>query len=86
MSTTSQTDEIVVYAIVTEALPNAMFRVRIQNSVKLPLPKSGPTENDEMIAYLSGRMKFNRIKVLVGDSVQVLLDPYGGKGRIIKRG
>jgi translation initiation factor IF-1 len=31
-------------------------------------------------------MKFNRIKVLVGDRVDVLLDPYGGKGRIIKRG
>ena len=86
MSKPLQSDEIVVYATFTEALPNAMFRVRMQNSPKMPLPANVPAENDEMIAYLSGRMKFNRIKVLVGDNVQVLLDPYGGKGRIIKRG
>ena len=86
MSNQHQNDEVVVQAHVTEALPNAMFRVRIQNSAKIPLPVSGPAEGDEIIAYLGGRMKFNRIKVLVGDSVQVLLDPYGGKGRIIKRG
>jgi translation initiation factor IF-1 len=43
-------------------------------------------ENDQiMVAYLSGKMKLHRIKVLVGDTVQVLLDPYGGKGRVVKR-
>jgi translation initiation factor IF-1 len=66
-------DETIVPAIVTEALPNAMFRVRLK-------------ENDQiMVAYLSGKMKLHRIKVLVGDTVQVLLDPYGGKGRVVKR-
>lgn len=86
MSNQQQDSGIVVPATVIEALPNAMFRVRIQNPTKAPAGEGLPTENTEMIAYLGGRMKFNRIKVLVGDSVQVLLDPYGGKGRIIKRG
>jgi len=58
---------------VIEALPNTLFRVEIEN---------GQT----MISYLSGKMRIHRIKVLVGDRVEVLLDPYGGKGRIIKRG
>ena len=59
---------------VTEALPNTMFRVLLD------------AEGDkEVIAYLAGKMRFNRIKVLVGDKVDVLLDPYGGKARIVKR-
>ena len=57
--------------IVTEALPNAFFRVKLQQ--------------EELLAYLSGKMRLNRIKVIIGDSVEVLLDPYGGKGRIIRR-
>ena len=58
--------------LVTEALPNTMFRVTLEDS-------------KEVIAYLAGKMRFNRIKVLVGDKVEVLLDPYGGKARIVKR-
>ncbi len=69
----STNEETIITASVVEALPNAMFRVQ---------PKDG---NELMIAYLSGKMKLHRIKVLVGDTVQVLLDPYGGKGRIVKR-
>lgn len=57
--------------IVTEALPNALFRVKIQE--------------EEKLAYLSGRMRLNRIKVMVGDNVEVVLDPYGGKSRIVRR-
>ncbi|NLE07523.1 MAG: translation initiation factor IF-1 [Parcubacteria group bacterium] len=57
---------------VTEALPNALFRVKMQNG-------------EEKLAYLSGRMRLNRIKVLIGDSVEMILDPYGGKGRIVRR-
>lgn len=57
--------------MITEALPNAFFRVKL-------------AEN-ELLAYLSGKMRLNRIKVIVGDSVEVVLDPYGGKGRIIRR-
>lgn len=56
---------------ITEALPNAFFRVKFKE--------------EEILAYLSGKMRLNRIKVIVGDSVEVLLDPYGGKGRIIRR-
>ncbi len=62
----------IVTAEVLEALPNAMFRVRFQDGV-------------EQVSYLSGKMKLHRIKVLIGDTVHVLLDSYGGKGRIVKR-
>ena len=63
--------------MVTEALPNALFRV-----------KFGTIENDAeniILAYLSGKMRLNRIKVLIGDLVEVILDPYGGRGRIVRR-
>lgn len=59
--------------IVTEALPNTLFRVDLG-------------DGKVIISYLSGKMRMHRIKVLLGDRVEVLLDPYGGKGRIIKRG
>jgi translation initiation factor IF-1 len=62
-----------VYGTVTEALPDAMFRVVIDST------------KEEKLAYLSGKMRIHRIKVLVGDRVFVTLDPYGGKGRITKR-
>ena len=57
---------------VTEALPATLFRVTL-------------SDEKEILAYLSGKMRLHRIKVLVGDKVEVLIDPYGGKGRIIKR-
>lgn len=59
-------------ATVDEALPNTLFRVTLENGEK-------------MLAYLSGKMRMYRIKVLVGDNVVVELEPYGGKGRIVKR-
>ncbi len=62
-----------VYGTITEALPNTLFRVLL-DGVK-----------EEKLAYLSGKMRIHRIKVLVGDRVFVTLDPYGGKGRITKR-
>ncbi len=61
-----------VIGTVTEALPNTLFRVDIG-------------DGNVIITYLAGKMRMHRIKVLVGDKVEVLLDPYGGKGRIIKR-
>lgn len=67
-----QNDTNTVMATVTEALPNTLFRVDLG-------------EEKLIIAYLSGKMRMHRIKVLVGDRVEVLIDPYGGKGRIIKR-
>jgi translation initiation factor IF-1 len=57
---------------VIEALPDAMFRIEL-------------SDKSVIIAYLSGKMRFNRIRVLIGDRVLVKLDPYGGKGRIVKR-
>ncbi|HRH25217.1 MAG TPA: translation initiation factor IF-1 [Candidatus Paceibacterota bacterium] len=62
----------VVKGTILEALPNTMFRVELDN---------GATQ----VAYLAGKMRLNRIKVLVGDTVEVLQDPYGGKGRIVRR-
>ncbi len=67
-----QNENNTLMATVTEALPNTLFRVDLGDD-KL------------IIAYLSGKMRMHRIKVLVGDRVEVLIDPYGGKGRIIKR-
>lgn len=61
-----------VEGIVTEALPNTLFRVSLENG-------------ELMLAYLAGKMRLHRIKVLVGDRVRLIKDPYGGKGRIIKR-
>ena len=59
--------------VVTEALPSTLFRVKLDG------------EEKEILAYLSGKMRMHRIKVLIGDSVEIVLDPYGGKGRIVKR-
>jgi translation initiation factor IF-1 len=63
----------VVEGIIEEALPNTLFRV------KLP-------SGELVLAYLAGKMRLHRIKVLVGDRVQVQLDPYGGRARITRRG
>ncbi len=58
---------------VVEALPNIMFKVKIDG------------DEAEMLSYLSGKMRLHRIRVLVGDRVLLELEPYGGKARIIKR-
>jgi translation initiation factor IF-1 len=68
-----QQNSDLVYGTVEEALPNALFRVMIDGSDK--------TE----IAYLAGKMRKFRIRVLVGDKVAIVPDKYGGKGRITKR-
>jgi len=62
--------------IVTETLPSTLFRVQIEDNTKV---------KKEILAYLGGKMRMHRIKVLIGDSVEVVLDSYGGKGRIVKR-
>ncbi len=66
------TDQEVVEGIVDEALPNTLFRVTLSDGQKV-------------LAYLAGKMRLHRIKVLVGDRVQVQLDPYGGRARITRR-
>ena len=58
---------------VTELLPNAMFRVKLENE-------------HEILAHTSGRMRKNRIRVLAGDKVTVEMTPYDlTKGRITYR-
>ncbi|MAZ56461.1 translation initiation factor IF-1 [bacterium] len=63
----------VVFGTVEEALPNTMFKVVLDET------------SEVMLAYLAGKMRKFRIRVLVGDKVAIELDPYGGKGRITKR-
>ena len=58
--------------VVDEALPNALFRVKLQSG-------------DVVLAYLAGKMRLHRIKVLVGDKVTLKIDPYGGRARITRR-
>lgn len=59
--------------VVTEILPNAMFRVKLENE-------------HEILAHTAGKMRKNRIRVLQGDSVIVEMTPYDlTKGRIIFR-
>ncbi len=62
-----------ITGVVVEALPNTMFRVQIEG------------QEAPLLSYLAGKMRLNRIRVLVGDTVAMQLDPYGGKARIIRR-
>lgn len=68
----NEDDIDVVEGRVVEALPSTLFRVKT-------------ADGKEILSYLGGRMRVHKIKVLVGDKVSVQVDPYGGKGRIIKR-
>lgn len=61
-----------VNGVVIEALPDTLFKVKLQ-------------DGRELLSFLAGRMRMNRIRVLIGDTVTVEIDPYGGKGRIVKR-
>lgn len=66
-------EKIEVEGVVTEALPNTMFKVKLDNG-------------HEVLAYLAGRMKKYYIKVLLGDRVRVELSPYDlTRGRIVYR-
>lgn len=58
---------------VVEALPNTLFRVELADTKEI------------ILAYLAGKMRINRIRVLIGDKVELELDPYGGKARISRR-
>ena len=66
-------DTIRVTGTVKEALPNARFRVVLENG-------------HEVLAYVSGRMRMHFIRILPGDKVQLELSPYDlTKGRIVYR-
>ncbi len=66
-------DAIEVIATVVEPLPNAMFRVELENGHKV-------------LAHISGKMRMHFIKILPGDKVTVELSPYDlTRGRIVYR-
>ena len=69
----SKEDAIEFQGVVSELLPNAMFKVKLDN-------------DHEVIAHTSGKMRKNRIRVLLGDKVTVEMTPYDlTKGRITFR-
>lgn len=66
-------DAIELEGTVSEVLPNATFRVKLEN-------------NHEVLAYLSGKMRQNYIRVLEGDRVKVEMSPYDlTRGRVTYR-
>jgi translation initiation factor IF-1 len=69
----SKEDQISSDGIVQEVLPNAMFRVKLDQ---------GPI----ILGHISGKMRQNKIQILTGDKVRVEMSPYDlSKGRIVYR-
>ena len=69
----SKTDVIALEGTVIEKLPNAMFRVKLEN-------------DHEVLAHISGKLRMNFIRILPGDKVTLEMSPYDlSKGRIIWR-
>ena len=69
----SKEDAIEVMATVLEPLPNAMFKVELENK-------------HQVLAHVSGKMRKNFIRILPGDKVAVELSPYDlNRGRIVYR-
>ena len=67
-------EPITVEAVVTEALPNARFRAKLDNG-------------HEILAHVSGKMRLHYIRILPGDKITVEMSPYDlTKGRIVYRG
>lgn len=66
-------DAIRLQGKVTEALPNAMFKVKLEN-------------DHEILAHVSGKMRMHFIRILPGDTVTVEMSPYDlNRGRIVLR-
>jgi len=64
---------ITVDGVIEEALPNAQFRVKLEN-------------DHEVLAHISGKMRMFYIKILPGDKVKLEISPYDlSKGRIVYR-
>jgi len=67
-------DVLEVDGVVTEALPNAMFKVKLDGL------------NKEILCHISGKIRMNYIKIVPGDKVKVEINPYSlDKGRITYR-
>ncbi len=72
-ATTKKKKGIEAEGVVTEALPNAMFRVKLDNGL-------------EVLAHASGKIRMHFIRILPGDRVKVELSPYDlRRGRILYR-
>ncbi|MDE2172957.1 MAG: translation initiation factor IF-1 [Patescibacteria group bacterium] len=54
-------------------MPDTLFRVELNETKEV------------ILAYLAGKMRMNRIRVLIGDRVELEVDPYGGRARIVRR-
>jgi translation initiation factor IF-1 len=72
---TSKKGKELVYGTVMEALPNTLFKVKID----------GDADDKLVLSFLGGKMIHNRIRVVIGDRVSLEIDPYGGKARITRR-
>ena len=69
----SKQDVIEVEGVVTGALPNAMFKVQLENG-------------HEVLAHVSGKLRMNYIRIVPGDKVKLEMSPYDlSKGRITWR-
>lgn len=69
----SKADVIEIEGVVVEKLPNAMFKVELENG-------------HIVLAHISGKLRMNFIKILLGDKVTLEMSPYDlSKGRIIWR-
>lgn len=69
----SKQSSIKVDGVISEALPNATFRVSLDNG-------------HEILAHISGKMRMHYIKILPGDKVSLEISPYDlSKGRIVYR-
>ena len=69
----SKTDVIEIEGVVVEKLPNAMFKVELENG-------------HIVLAHISGKLRMNIIKILPGDKVTLEMSPYDlSKGRIVWR-
>ena len=65
-------EKVILTGTVVESLPDTHFRVQLENGTLI-------------LAYLSGKMRYNRIRILVGDTVEIELDSYGGKPKLVRR-
>jgi len=67
-----QVKQPTVDGLITEVLPNTLFRVKLDTG-------------NIILAYLAGKLRIHRIRVLAGDRVSLVLSPDGQKGRIVYR-
>jgi translation initiation factor IF-1 len=63
-----------VKGVITEVLPNSLYRVKLDETEEV------------IICHLAGKLRLNRIRVITGDNVSLVLSPEGEKGRIVYRG